>query len=132
MRIACKIELDDKQKKLLQKLKRGRKVSVRLAQRARIVLMAAEGNMNKCIAAKLGIQALVRVPFGRAVLVLLVYLSRDVAGLAVIETRTVNGRISRYKVVRIEVVFVSLVSAGRNRHRVLLLARVVAASACDY
>lgn len=55
MRIACKIELDEKLKKMLQKLKRGRKVSVRLVQRVRIVLMAAEGNMNKSIAAKLGI-----------------------------------------------------------------------------
>ena len=54
MRIACKIKVTDEQRGQLQKLARARKVSVRLAQRANIVLMAADGKTNKAIAEKLG------------------------------------------------------------------------------
>lgn len=55
MRVACEIKLDDKQRQKLQSLARGRKTSVRLAQRAEIILLAGKGIMNKEIAAELGI-----------------------------------------------------------------------------
>jgi len=55
MRIACKINLTDEQRKNIQKLARGRTVPVRLAQRAKIVLLAADGKMNKDIAKELGV-----------------------------------------------------------------------------
>ncbi len=54
MRVACEIKINDEQRNKLQKLVRARRVSVRLAQRAKIVLMAADGKMNKDIAEELG------------------------------------------------------------------------------
>lgn len=55
MRVACEIKSDDKQRRKLQNLARGRKTPVRLAQRAKIVLLAGKGIMNKEIAVELGI-----------------------------------------------------------------------------
>ena len=54
MRTATAIELEDGQRKELVRLSRGQKVFVRLAQRARIVLLAADGLQNLQIAARLG------------------------------------------------------------------------------
>lgn len=55
MRAATVIELGDQQRKELVRLSRGQRVSVRLAQRVRIVLLAADGLQNLQIAAQLGI-----------------------------------------------------------------------------
>ena len=53
MKIAPAIELTEKERVSLQGLSRGKKVSVRLAERSAIVLLAAEGNENIAIAAQL-------------------------------------------------------------------------------
>lgn len=55
MRVAAKIVLSPDEIRELEKLARGRRTSVRLAQRSAIVLSAAEGNENKEIASQLGI-----------------------------------------------------------------------------
>ena len=55
MRIAQSIELSAEEKDHLEKLSRGRRVSVRLAERAAIVLLAAEGVNNQEIGQSLGI-----------------------------------------------------------------------------
>jgi len=55
MRKAVTIELNDSERRCLEKLKRGRRVPVRLAERAAIVLLAADGLENQDIAAQLGI-----------------------------------------------------------------------------
>lgn len=55
MRVAPPIVLTDKEHSELTRLSRSRRSSVRLAQRARIVLLAAQGLPNKEIAAQLGI-----------------------------------------------------------------------------
>ncbi|HQQ69584.1 MAG TPA: IS630 family transposase, partial [Alicycliphilus sp.] len=55
MRVAPKIELTDEQRAVLTKLWRSGLTSVRLAQRARIILLADQGMNNKDIAAQLGI-----------------------------------------------------------------------------
>lgn len=55
MRVAPAVELTDEQEGELTKLARSRRTSVRLAQRARIVLLAAQGLQNKDIAQQLGI-----------------------------------------------------------------------------
>lgn len=55
MRRASDISLDDSERLILEKLKRGRRVSVRLAERAAIVLHAADGFDNKQIAAAMNI-----------------------------------------------------------------------------
>ena len=55
MRKAPTIELDDKQRMELERLSRSRSTSVRLAERSRIVLLAAEGRNNYEIAARLEI-----------------------------------------------------------------------------
>ena len=55
MRKAPTIELDDKQRMELERLSRSRSTSVRLAERSRIVLLAAEGRNNYEIATRLGI-----------------------------------------------------------------------------
>ena len=55
MKSAPRIELTDSQRTLLTRWSRGRSTPVRLMQRAKIVLLAAEGKMNKAIAAELGI-----------------------------------------------------------------------------
>jgi len=55
MRRAAAIKLSGPEVDVLEKLKRGRRVSVRLAERAGIVLHAAEGLENQQIAAMMGI-----------------------------------------------------------------------------
>ncbi len=54
MRQATPIVLTDEQREELERLSRGRRVSVRLAQRASIVLLAADGLENKQIGELLG------------------------------------------------------------------------------
>lgn len=55
MKLAPRIMLTEEQRSTLTRWWRGRSTPVRLVQRARIVLLAAEGKMNKDIAAELGI-----------------------------------------------------------------------------
>jgi transposase len=62
MRTASVIELTDEQAQELRRWVRSNTVSVRMARRAQIVLLAAEGHGNKKIARKLGIG---RVQVGR-------------------------------------------------------------------
>ena len=54
MRIAVKIELSDLDRQCLERWSRSRSVSVRLHERSRMILMAAEGMTNKTIAETLG------------------------------------------------------------------------------
>ena len=62
LRVAPAIVLTDEQESELTRLARSKRTSVRLAQRARIVLLAAQGLQNKDIAEQLGIG---RVQVGR-------------------------------------------------------------------
>lgn len=62
MRVAPSVELSENQKAELTKLVRSKLTSVRLAQRANIVLLAAQGKQNKEIAQLLGVG---RVQVGR-------------------------------------------------------------------
>jgi len=62
LRVAPAIELTDEQESELTRLARSKTASVRLAQRARIVLLAAQGMHNKDIADALGVG---RVQVGR-------------------------------------------------------------------
>lgn len=55
MRRAVTINLNDSERQKLEQLKRGRRVSVRLAERVAIVLLAADGLENQEIAAALNI-----------------------------------------------------------------------------
>jgi len=55
MREAVAIKLSDSERQCLEQLRRGRRVPVRLAERAAIVLLAADGLENQDIAAQLGI-----------------------------------------------------------------------------
>lgn len=55
LRVAPEIELTDEAEAKLTRLARSKRTSVRLAQRAQIVLLAAQGLQNKDIAAQLGI-----------------------------------------------------------------------------
>ena len=55
MRVAPEIVLTDEERAELMKLARSKLTSVRLVQRARIVLLAAKGMQSKDIAAELGI-----------------------------------------------------------------------------
>jgi transposase len=55
MRIAPKVTVADEEHKTLERWARGRSAPVRLMQRAKIVLMAAEGQENKEIADTLGV-----------------------------------------------------------------------------
>lgn len=55
MRVAVEIQLTSQQKKLLNSLTNRRSASVRLVERARIVLLAAEGRTNREISEELGI-----------------------------------------------------------------------------
>lgn len=55
MQKAVEIVLSEGQRKELTKLVRSKLTSVRLAQRARIVLLAADGWRNKDIAGELGV-----------------------------------------------------------------------------
>jgi transposase len=55
MRTACAITLTDAERQQLERWERGRRTPVRLAQRARMVLLAAEGRQNKEIAIAVGV-----------------------------------------------------------------------------
>ena len=55
LRVARAVELTDEQESELTRLARSTTTSVRLAQRARIVLLAAQGLQNKDIADALGV-----------------------------------------------------------------------------
>ena len=55
MRVAPKVELSIEQRKELERLSRSRTVSVRLARRAQVVLLAAQGQENLEIARRLGV-----------------------------------------------------------------------------
>jgi len=55
MRVAPKIVLSDEERAGLSRLVRSKRTSVRLSQRARIVLLAADGARNKDIAKQLGV-----------------------------------------------------------------------------
>ncbi|MCP3980445.1 MAG: helix-turn-helix domain-containing protein [bacterium] len=55
MRRAIQITLSEAERAMLERLKRGRRVTVRLAERAAIVLHAADGLENQQIAALMGI-----------------------------------------------------------------------------
>ena len=55
MRIAPKVAVTDEERKTLERWARGRSAPVRLMQRAKLVLLAAEGQENQDIAAVLGV-----------------------------------------------------------------------------
>jgi len=55
MRAACAITLTESEQRQLERWARGRQTPVRLAQRAQMVLLAAEGKQNKEIAAAIGV-----------------------------------------------------------------------------
>lgn len=55
MRVAVDISLDGDERSTLEKIVRSKVSSVRLVQRARIVLLASEGKLNKDIAQALGV-----------------------------------------------------------------------------
>src|SRR3970040_2496767 len=55
LRVAPAISLTEEQERELTRLARSKRTSVRLAQRAQIVLLAAQGLQNKDIAEQLGI-----------------------------------------------------------------------------
>lgn len=55
MRVAVNIELKDEERQLLERLSRSRSTSVRLAERSKIVLLAAQNKTNAEIAEELGI-----------------------------------------------------------------------------
>src|SRR5713101_8277603 len=55
MRVAPEVKLSIEQQQELEKLARGRTVTVRLAQRAKMVLMAASGLTDSAIAEELGV-----------------------------------------------------------------------------
>jgi len=54
MRVACQITLSDEERATLGRWARGRSTPARLVLRAKIILLAVEGRMNKDIAAELG------------------------------------------------------------------------------
>jgi transposase len=54
MRTACEIALTDEERKTLEKWSRGRSTPARLVKRAKIILLAAEGQMNRDIGAQVG------------------------------------------------------------------------------
>jgi transposase len=55
MRVAAEVKLSDEQREQLEKQARARSVSVRLAQRSKMILLAAEGIPDLKIAAALGV-----------------------------------------------------------------------------
>ena len=56
MRVALKIELTPDERKKLTQLAKGRRTPVRLVDRARMILLAADGVLNKDIAVQLGMK----------------------------------------------------------------------------
>src|SRR5258707_13776069 len=57
MRVAAPVRLSSEQQGALERCARARSLSVRLVERARIVLLAAAGKQDKHVAAELGITA---------------------------------------------------------------------------
>ncbi|MBN4054965.1 IS630 family transposase, partial [Acidimicrobium ferrooxidans] len=57
MRIAPAIELSPDERRTLERLARGRRTEVRLVERARMILLAGDGMLNKDIAVELGTTA---------------------------------------------------------------------------
>ncbi len=55
MRVAPAVHLNPEQRELLQQRSRARSLPARVVERARIVLLAAEGKQNKEIAKELGV-----------------------------------------------------------------------------
>ena len=55
MRIAAKVELSEAQREQLETWAKGRMVPVRLAERAKMILLAAQGKTDKEIGADLAI-----------------------------------------------------------------------------
>jgi DNA-binding CsgD family transcriptional regulator len=55
VRIASTIAIDEKEQALLSRLARSHAGSVRLAERSRIILLAAQGKTNEAIAEELAI-----------------------------------------------------------------------------
>ncbi|MCC7340782.1 MAG: helix-turn-helix domain-containing protein, partial [Bryobacterales bacterium] len=55
MRVAPAVVLTDEQRQILEQWARGRSLPARQVERARIVLLAADGELDIEIAAKLGI-----------------------------------------------------------------------------
>ena len=55
MRVAPEVKLSDEQRQELEKLARGRTVTVRAAQRAKMILMAASGLTDSAIGEALGV-----------------------------------------------------------------------------
>ena len=55
MRVAPEVKLSNEQRQELEKLARGRTVTVRLAQRAKMILMAANGLTDSAIGEELGV-----------------------------------------------------------------------------
>ena len=55
MRLACSITLNETERVTLEKWARGKRTQVRLVTRAKIVLLAAQGWLNKDIALKVGV-----------------------------------------------------------------------------
>jgi FixJ family two-component response regulator len=56
MRIAAAVELSDEQRQQLEKQARARSVSVRVAQRSKMILLAASGLSDLKIGAALGVK----------------------------------------------------------------------------
>jgi len=75
MRVARPVILNPDQQKQLQAAAEGRRVSVRLAERARIVLLAAEGLQDKQIGVRLGIDRITAAHWRRR------YLAQGYEGL---------------------------------------------------
>src|SRR5436305_14786799 len=55
MKVAVQVVVSPEQREVLEKLARGRKASARVVERARIVLLAAEGKQNQEIAKICGV-----------------------------------------------------------------------------
>jgi transposase len=55
MKVACSITLDDRERSALEQKARGRRTPARLVTRAKIVLLAAQGWLNKDIALEVGV-----------------------------------------------------------------------------
>ena len=58
MRVGCAIALTDAEREQLERWARGRRTAVRLAERAQMILLAADGKQNKQIAAEVGVDRL--------------------------------------------------------------------------
>jgi hypothetical protein len=56
MRVAAAVELSDEQRQQLEKQARARSVSVRLAQRSKMILLAASGLSDLKIGTELGVK----------------------------------------------------------------------------